>query len=127
MSITTATLPASNLDPASYSHRVDGQPPTVGINLQPGQVIGMGSQTVTGRADDGDGSGVAIGQVHPAGSPAWQPANGTVLWTTEVNVPGGPTFDLEVLAFDAAGNKSDVSQVTLNVDTAFPQVIFDVL
>ncbi len=122
---TTATLPASNLAPASYRHRVDGQPPSVGINLQPGQVIGIGVQTITGWADDGKGSGVASVQFRPTGSPLWQPVNGTVLWTTEVNVPIGPTFGLEVRAIDAVGNTSDVSQITLNVDTVPPQVLFD--
>ena len=122
---TTATLPASNLDPANYRHRVDGQPPTVGINLQPGQVIGIGVQTITGWADDGKGSGVASVQVLPTGSPLWQPVNGTILWTAEVNVPGAATFGLEVRAIDAVGNTSDVGQITLNVDTVPPQVLLD--
>ncbi|MFN2241891.1 MAG: kelch repeat-containing protein, partial [Anaerolineae bacterium] len=81
----TATLEQDGavVDKASLTHRVDGQPPTVHPNRPPGNAVGRGLQTISGTADDGDGSGVrAITMVDPAIGVV-----GTLVWKAEVDFP----------------------------------------
>jgi PKD repeat protein/nitrous oxidase accessory protein NosD len=108
---------------ANLSHRVDGQPPSVQVNLPPGNAIGRGLQIVSGTADDGDGSGVMEITVDPANS-----VNGASFWTAEVDFPDIPDgqvapFSLAVQAIDARDNRSEISQVTFSVDAIRPEVL----
>jgi YVTN family beta-propeller protein len=106
----------------SLSHRVDGQPPRVQVNLPPGNAVGRGLQIISGTSDD-DGSGVREVMVVPAAS-----VTGAALWTAEVPFPdiadgAVEPYTLTVQASDARGNLSEISQVTFHVDAAGPEVL----
>ena len=107
---------------AVLSHRVDSLPPMVAINSLPGLAIAPGAQTVTGSADDGDGSGVARVEVSVDGGATWQVATGTVAWSLGVSVPAGTTFTVRARAVDNAGYTGAVATRTFNVDAVPPLV-----
>jgi VCBS repeat-containing protein len=124
--VTTAvalTLDGQLLQEASLSHGVDSEPPTVEVFPNPGLALAAGLQTFRGSADDGEGSGVGLVEVSGDGA-LWQAATGTQVWTTELNVPAGPSFDLYVRATDLRGNVSAVTAVTFVVDSTPPDVTF---
>ncbi len=105
----------------SISHRTDDDAPVVSINTLPGNVLNVGSQSFTGTADDGDGSGVAIVEVRPQGG-SWQLANGGLAWSGDLNVPAVSSWQLEVRATDHHGQTGPIEQVTFAIDTTPPTV-----
>ena len=116
---TTAVLQADYpLRSESLSHVVDGDPPTVTLDTNPGNAIAAGLQTFTGTADDGSGIGVAAVEVRPAGG-AWQTADGRLHWSFTTDPGAGPTWDVEVQAVDYFGHSSLISE-TLVIDTVPP-------
>jgi hypothetical protein len=123
--VTTAKLLLGRevLDQAAVSQPVDGLAPTVQVNVPPDNVVGAGTQLVSGTADDADGSGIARVEVSDGGP--WQTASGTSPWTAEVDVPPGDTFTLRLRATDAVGNARDIVH-TFDVDATPPEVSFTV-
>jgi uncharacterized repeat protein (TIGR01451 family) len=123
---TTSTLGylADTYAQATISHRVDGLPPTVKINLPPGSAIAPGAQTISGIASDGRGIGLAGVQFRPE-SGSWQAANGLLLWIANVNIPDQSTWTLEARATDKHGLASDVQVVELIVDSTAPTLTME--
>ncbi|MCA9872820.1 MAG: tandem-95 repeat protein, partial [Anaerolineales bacterium] len=116
---TTAVLQTSfPLRSDSLSHVVDGDPPTVTLDTNPGNAIPAGLQTFTGTADDGTGIGVATVKVRPAGG-SWQLADGRLRWTFTTDPGAGPTWEVEVQAADYFGHSSLITE-TLVIDTVPP-------
>jgi len=108
----------------SFTHLLDGQPPTVTVIS--GLFVQHGPHTVVGTADDGDGVGVASVEVRPQDPlpEAWQEANGTLFWTSVVTVPGaaehGEPWSLDVRAEDEYSQTSPTEIVTFTVDLEAP-------
>ncbi|MEM7797743.1 MAG: dockerin type I domain-containing protein [Chloroflexota bacterium] len=115
-----AQLPVPLAD-LTRSHQVDITPPTVTITPNPGQVIGSGTQQVSGTADDGQGAGVSLVEVSTDGV-NWQPATGTQSWTANIVAPAGSTSTLYARATDYHGQISPVSTQTLVLDSVAPLI-----
>ncbi|HSH05610.1 MAG TPA: Ig-like domain-containing protein [Anaerolineae bacterium] len=116
---TTAVLQTSvPLRSVRLAHAVDGDPPTVALDTNPGKAIGTGLQTFTGTTDDGIGIGVATVEVRPAGG-SWLVADGRRRWFFTADPGVGPTWEVEVQATDYFGHSSLISE-TLVIDTVPP-------
>ncbi len=116
---TTAVLQTTTpLRSDSLSHVVDGDPPTVTLDTNPGNAIPAGLQTFTGTADDGTGIGISTVQVRPVGD-SWQLADGRLRWSFTTDPGAGPTWDVEVQATDYFGHSSMIAE-TLVIDTVPP-------
>ena len=111
----------------SLSHLVDGTPPTATI-VEPsdGGTIQPGLQQVIGVAHAGRGAPVALVEFSTDPSAvlrtgdAWQPAEGTVVWMAEVDVPAQETLTFYVRATDEAGNAGPVTTATFTADDVAP-------
>ncbi len=112
----------------SLSHRVDGQPPLIQIDVPPGNCLRPGScdpsglcrVKVSGSAEDGQGSGVAEVQVVGGDT------SGTLLWAAEVEIPQNSTsVEIVVSATDAAGNTDTIIHV-FEIDMVPPVLGFSV-
>ncbi|MFQ5813431.1 MAG: Ig-like domain-containing protein, partial [Anaerolineae bacterium] len=110
--------PEDNL--RSLSHLVDGTPPTATV-IEPrgGGTIQSGPQEVIGTAQAGRGAPVALVEFSTDGT-TWQPADGSVVWLAEVDVPVQGTLTLHVRATDEAGNVGPVTTATFTADDMAP-------
>ena len=99
---------------------MDGAPPTATI-VEPGDgsTIQSGWQEVIGVAHAGRGAPVALVEFSTTGT-AWQPADGTVVWMAEVDVPAQDTLTFHVRATDEAGNAGPVTTATFTADDVPP-------
>ena len=108
------------------SNRVDGDPPTVGIDVSDGHPVPVGPWNSTGTASDGDGIGVSEVWVRVEAE-AWQVVTGTLSWQATVDVPdveSGTTVTIEAYAVDAYGQVSSTETRTLLVDKIPPVLDF---
>ena len=112
-------LNSAVLQQTTYSHTIDSLAPTLTIATKPGQVLGLGSQTIIGTATDGKGAGLDKVEVSTNGS-SWQTATGRSVWTAAINVAGGTTLDVYARAVDLRGNTSAPVMVTFVVDSVAP-------
>ncbi|GAB4423220.1 MAG: hypothetical protein Kow0031_01590 [Anaerolineae bacterium] len=105
------------------THRTDSSPPTVEVSNKP--FVGLGSQTIRGSADDGDGIGVDYVEVQPEGG-SWQRAQGTGFWSVELSVPPfarhGDNWRFNVRAVDLYGHTTDSTPYVFTVDLEGPDV-----
>jgi hypothetical protein len=113
----TTALPVGSA--VAIAHTIDISAPSVTINTNPGNALGVGLQAVKGTADDGLGAGVEMVEVSPDGI-NWQVASGTQSWTAALTVPAGTTYDLYARATDYHGQTGAVVMVTFSLDTAAP-------
>ncbi|MEM7798347.1 MAG: dockerin type I domain-containing protein, partial [Chloroflexota bacterium] len=111
-------LPLANF---GITHTVDITAPIVTIDTNPGNVLGSGTQTVSGSASDRLGAGVASVEVSTDGV-TWQPATGTQIWSASVTAPAGPTWRLYARATDHLQQVSQVVSQTVVLDTVAPLI-----
>ncbi|MCP4527896.1 MAG: hypothetical protein GY833_18575 [Aestuariibacter sp.] len=129
---TTVQLTTSYVLPVSdaIAHTLDLDAPSVTIDTNPGNAVGLGTQTFTGSADDGIGAGVATVETSTDGS-AWTPATGTQVWSAEIDVSAtrAPDADwlLYVRAADYHSQTSPVEIITFSPDTVAPIITPTVL
>ncbi len=121
-----ATLSQPGSAPVSYTHRVDAVPPTLSIAYNSGQTIGTGTQTISGSAGDGTGSGVSVVQYSLDSGNSWQNATSSsswALWTIQVPVVGnsGDSWIIDFQALDYRGNTIQVAG-QFTVDASGPAV-----
>ncbi|MFQ5340748.1 MAG: Ig-like domain-containing protein, partial [Anaerolineae bacterium] len=118
----TATLPDAEPQDniRSLSHLVDGTPPMATI-VEPGTggTIQPGRQQVIGVAHAGRGAPVSLVEFSTDGV-SWQPAEGNVVWTAEVNVPAQGTLTFHARATDEAGNVGPITTATFTADDVSP-------
>ena len=122
----TLVLPSLNnvtLATTTFSHQVDGQPPSVGV--VPGQVLRPGSVPILGTASDGSGIGVGQVQVSTDGGSTWQTAVGTQQWSITETIPGGvSSFAIQVKASDRYNQTSQPQTFSFPVVSVGPSVSF---
>jgi uncharacterized repeat protein (TIGR01451 family) len=103
------------------SHRVDGSGPAINIFARPGAVAAADTYTLYGTADDGLGAGVDNVQVR-LGAGSWQPADGTILWSADLALPGSGSVQFQAQGWDSLGTAGPLATVDLFVDTTPPTV-----
>jgi hypothetical protein len=98
--------------------KVDRTAPDTTVNVEPSAVRGPGvwddrpaTVTITGR--DGDGSGVALTEVH-FGDGNWQP------YAAPINLGTDGRYELHVRSSDVAGNDEDEQVVSIGIDQTAP-------
>lgn len=123
ISVAAGSTPLTGPTTEVITHHVDGQAPTVSIDVLAGAAIAAGEHTFTGTADDGAaGSGVARVEVSADNDASWQTASGTAAWSATVSVPSGETFTLHARAVDACGYSGAVAAQSFNVDSTAPTI-----
>ncbi|HUX86255.1 MAG TPA: hypothetical protein VMW65_04575, partial [Chloroflexota bacterium] len=107
----------------TFSHQVDGQPPSVAV--VPGQILRPGSVAILGTASDGNGIGVGQVQVSSDGGSTWQTALGTGRWSIPETVLSGITsFAVHVRASDRFNQTSQPQTFSFPVASVGPSVSF---
>ncbi|MCA9952399.1 MAG: hypothetical protein KDE48_22270, partial [Anaerolineales bacterium] len=108
---------------AAKTHLIDVSDPTLTINLPPGNVVNAANPTLAGTAADGNGSGVALVEVQPAGG-SWQPASGTQSWSASLPAGSG-TLAVDVRVTDHVGNVTTTS-TAINYDNTPPTTTLNI-
>lgn len=101
----------------------DGDIPTLAISAPAANAIGSGQQTLFGTASDTlIGSGVVAVEYRENGG-SWQTANGTTVWSVNLNIPAGSTtWVVDVRAVDGHGLTSALASISLIVDEQAPAI-----
>lgn len=101
---------------------VDTSAPTLsGITNLADAWLPYESNSVSGNATDGSGSGVALVEYSINGAD-WSPFSGTTSFSGTLSIPSGATNSLRIRARDRAGNYSDLHSQTVRVDRVKPSV-----
>ena len=119
----TATLALSDTVLARdwLAYLVDSHPPTLTLDSQ---IVCPGAQTISGRANDGDGGGLRAIQISTDGV-TWQDVVGRHNWTADVTVPTGvETLDVWLRAVDVFSQALNIP-FTLRTDTNAPTLTLD--
>lgn len=116
---------AGNVHTTSHSVVVDNTGPTTTITEPDQNEFVSGQYTITGTADDADGSGVASVDISFDGGTTWLPADGSETWSYEWDTTAFPDGPITILArsVDALGNIGVPDSVSTHIDNTAPSVV----